>query len=146
MVNLWVIFSMNGRILDVTFIQFKSYALMTVKYIIGPGFYPHILCSDHGRVVSIWFRTLCLCVWKLLPFPEGQFWFPSLWATPAACLQTCWGRPPSPCYAGSAESFWHRVAPSVSCASHSCCWWTYGRLPLKRKLNQKCQFMLSEKL
>lgn len=63
------------------------------------------------------------------PCPGGQSWSPSPAAAPAECLRTCWGKQPGLCCVGSAQSSWHRAAPSGSCVWHSCCWWTSGRLP-----------------
>ena len=63
------------------------------------------------------------------PCPGGQSWSPSPAAAPAECLQTCWGKQPGLCCVGSAQSSWHRAAPSGSCVWRSCCWWTSGRLP-----------------
>ena len=63
------------------------------------------------------------------PCPGDQSWSPSPAAAPAECLRTCWGKQPGLCCVGSAQSSWHRAAPSGSCVWHSCCWWTSGRLP-----------------
>lgn len=104
---------------------------------------PHI--SQHLYFFQVHRRLILVCFehsvphrdpwWPVYrPCPGGLSWSPSLVAAPVECPRTCWGRPPGPGCVGSAQNSWHHGAPSGSCVSRNCCWWTSGRPPAVRTM------------